>query len=95
MDMAVIVLTHADISVKSPDKFKAITRTLRFFFHEQQWDFFLASKCSEIWALKKERKTKQTKTNKIHKMIKQREKKPSLRCGTMNDCFPRLRCVSF
>ena len=28
MDKAVIVLTHADISVKSPDKFKAITRTL-------------------------------------------------------------------
>ena len=28
MDQVVILLTHADISVKSLDKFKAITRTL-------------------------------------------------------------------
>ena len=57
---------HADINVKSPDKFNAITRML-WFFPRTAMVFFSARKSSANMGYKKEEKTKQTKTNKICK----------------------------
>lgn len=45
--------------------------------------------------LKKGEKNETNKDKQNTQNDKTEIEKPSLRCGTMNDGFPRLRCVSF
>ena len=58
MDQVVILLTHADISVKSLDKFKAITRTLWFFPWAAMGFFSQRANVPQKWAIKKTNKNK-------------------------------------